>query len=114
MSYVYRHVKVIRVVDGDTVELEIDLGNSIRWRGNFRLFGIDTPEKKQAGYQEAIAFLSNLLAVPLTRVETHKPDKFGRWLVDIFIPTDQGGELHVNTLMIVNGYAKEYFGGKKT
>lgn len=114
MSYVYRHAKVTRIVDGDTVELEIDLGNNIRWQDNFRLFGIDTPEKRQPGYQEAISYLNNLLSVPLTRVETHKPDKFGRWLVDIYIPTDQGGELHINTLMIVNGYAKEYFGGKKT
>lgn len=114
MSYVYRHVKVIRVVDGDTVELDIDLGNSIRWQGNFRLFGIDTPEKNQQGYQEAIAYLNNLLTTPLTRVETYKPDKFGRWLVDLYIPTEQGGELHVNKLMIINNYAKEYFGGKKT
>lgn len=114
MPYLYHNVKVIRVLDGDTVELEIDLGNRIRWRDCFRLMGIDTPERNQPGYAEAARWLRELLEGKISHMETHKPDKFGRWLVDLYIPTEQGGELHVNKLMIINNYAKEYFGGKKT
>lgn len=110
--YEYRHVVIERVIDGDTVALEIDLGNKIHWRDSFRLMGIDTPERGQPGYVEACNYLKRLLLMPLSHVETHKPDKFGRWLVDLYLDTD-GGVLHANKLMVVEGHAKEYFGGKK-
>ena len=113
MSYIYRHVDIIRVVDGDTVDLEIDLGNHTRWRTRFRLMGIDTPERGKPGYREATIHLIDLLGNVIDHVETHKPDKYGRWLIDIYIPTNQGGTLHVNKLMALDGHAKEYFGGKK-
>lgn len=112
MSFIYRHVAVERVIDGDTVVMAIDLGNKITWRDSFRLMGIDTPERGQPGYASATAYLAGLIGVGLSRVTTHKPDKYGRWLADLFIETD-GGELHVNRLMVVEGYAKEYFGGNK-
>lgn len=113
MSYIYRHVLIERIIDGDTVALEIDLGNKIKWRDTFRLMGIDTPERGQPGYLEATEHLRRLLLLPLSRIETHKPDKFGRWLVDLYLDTD-GGDLHVNRLMIVDGHSREYFGGAKT
>lgn len=75
--------------------------------------GIDTPERGQVGYAEATAHLRGLLSIPLTRVETTKPDKYGRWLVDIWVAPTQGGELHVNKMMVIEGHAKEYFGGAK-
>lgn len=112
MTYEYRHVNVISVVDGDTVRLIIDLGNKIHWTDNFRLNGIDTPEKKQLGYEEAKEYLKSLLASGIDRVETHKPDKFGRWLIDIWVH-GVSGILHVNQLMVINGHAKPYFGGAK-
>lgn len=113
MSFIYHNVQVLRVVDGDTVELLIDMGNKIRWQDTFRLMGIDTPERGQSGHKEATIRLIDLLANGLSHIETHKPDKYGRWLVDLYISTMQGGELHVNTLMVIDGYAKAYFGGKK-
>lgn len=112
MSFIYRHCIVERIIDGDSVALEIDMGNAIHWRGKFRLNGIDTPERGQPGYAEAIEHLRRLLLMPISHVETHKPDKFGRWLVDIHIDTD-GGTLHVNRLMIADGHAVEYHGGAK-
>jgi micrococcal nuclease len=113
MSYIYRHVNIVRVIDGDTVVLDIDLGNKIRWRDSFRLNGIDTPERGQPGHKEATIHLIDLLGNTLSRVETHKPDKYGRWLVDLYIHVGQGGDVHVNQLMIVGGHAKPYFGGTK-
>lgn len=113
MSYEYRHVSVERVIDGDTVALAVDLGNKVTWRESFRLMGIDTPEHGQPGAAEATARLTALLAAGLARIETFKPDKFGRWLADIYVNTD-GGELFVNRVMVVEGMAVEYFGGAKT
>lgn len=110
--YQYRHVKADRVVDGDTVELSVDLGNKITWRENFRLNGIDTPEKGQSGYNEAKQHLDDLISAGISRIETFKPDKYGRWLADIYINTS-GGELLINKLMVIDGHAKEYFGGRK-
>lgn len=113
MSYVYRHVTVEQVIDGDTVRLAIDLGNHSWWVDSFRLNGIDTPERGQIGYVEAKVQLINLLAGGVSRIETHKPDKYGRWLVDIYAQVDPSGELHVNRALVVDGFAKEYRGGKK-
>lgn len=112
MTFEYRHVTVVRVIDGDTVELEIDLGNKIAWRDHFRLYGIDTPERGRTGASEATARLSELLSNGLHRVETFKPDKYGRWLAKLSIPTS-GGELCVNDLLVVEGHAVSYFGGVK-
>lgn len=113
MSYVYHHVEIIRVIDGDSAVLEIDLGNKVKWRDNFRLNGIDAPERGQPGHREAMLHLINLLGTELSRVETHKPDKYGRWLVDLYVPGARGGELHANALMVADGHAREYFGGAK-
>lgn len=113
MSYQYFHVKVERVIDGDSVVLVVDLGNKITWRDSFRLLGIDTPERGGQGYAEASAHLEQLLANGLSRIETHRADKYGRWLADLYVSAD-GGEMHVNRLMVAAGHAKAYFGGRKT
>jgi micrococcal nuclease len=114
----YDHVELVRVIDGDTVELAIDMGNSIKWQGKFRLYGIDTPEMHgataQAG-QSARAALTEMLRslVGLTvggidYVETYKPDKYGRWLVTIVC----GGK-NLSGELVARGLAKQYFGGRK-
>lgn len=113
MSYVYRHIEVNRVIDGDSVVLTVDLGNKIKWTDSFRLFGIDTPERGQPGYQEATRRITEMLAHGLSRIETFKPDKYGRWLVDLYVNGEQGGELCVNAKLVAEGHAKPYFGGVK-
>lgn len=112
MTFEYQHVKVIRVVDGDTICLDIDMGNSIWWTANFRLSGIDTPERGQPGYGAATFRVQELVEKGLSRVITHKPDKFGRWLADVYVPVD-GGDMLVNQVLINEGLAKPYFGGVK-
>jgi endonuclease YncB( thermonuclease family) len=112
VSYVYRHVSVDRIVDGDTLVLSIDLGNKIKWTDSFRMNGIDTPERGQPGSVEARTYLTELLAHGVSRVETFKPDKYGRWLADVYVSVF-GGELLVNKELINKGFAVEYFGGTK-
>ncbi len=108
MSYRYEHVKLMRVIDGDTVGLSIDLGNHIIWQASFRLAGINAPERGQPGYDEARKFLWDETKAGLSLVETFKPDKYGRWLAEIYV-----GGVSVNAKMIVAGHAVPYSGGAR-
>lgn len=113
MTYRYRHVELLRVVDGDTLKLEIDMGNRIKWNDNFRLAGIDTPELSTP---EGVAVRSHVIALcaqGLTLVETYKRDKFGRWLADVYFKGDGGTEIHLNRLLLIEGYAVPYAGGAR-
>ena len=111
--YEYENVRLIRVIDGDTVELDIDMGNRIWWRGVFRLAGIDAPETqgrtKPAG-ETAKAYLAKLLEDEISLARTAKPDKYGRWLVQLW--TAKHSE-SLNALMVLRGHAAPYDGGAK-
>lgn len=108
--YTYK-ATVMRWVDGDTVWLRVDLGFRLWMEEDFRLFGIDTPEHNKPGGTEATTF-SKAMAPEGTQVilKSYKdPDKYGRWLADVFVGNDS-----VNTALIASGNAVSYFGGKKT
>ena len=85
--YTYR-AKLIRCVDGDTADLEIDLGFNIFAKIRGRLLGVDTPERGHQDYKKATAMLENLIALQRDEegyftVRTEKTGKYGRWLIDI-------------------------------
>jgi len=119
--YEYR-VKVIKVVDGDTVDVDIDLGFGV-WLKDLRvrIMGIDTPESRTSDKTEKVfglaakARLKELLGkqtILKTQVDKSGEDmkgKFGRILGD-FIGTD--GRL-VTEVMIEEGHCVPYFGGSK-
>lgn len=108
-AYEYRAV-VDRWVDGDTVELTVDLGFHIKVTDHFRLYGIDTPERGRPGAAEAKARANELAPVGAqVLASTSKGDKYGRWLT--IINTATGVE--VNSTLITEGHAKLYFGGTK-
>lgn len=113
-EYIYRG-KVVRVVDGDTIDVQIDLGFGMTYSGRFRLSGIDTAEKNSpdAALREsathAYNYLSRLLTGNEVLIETYKTDKYGRYLAEV----EFNGRL-VNQDMIDLGHAVAYFGGKKT
>jgi micrococcal nuclease len=98
-----------RVVDGDTVDLQIDLGFSMTVKQRVRLAHIDTPERGQDGYDQAKAALIDAVQFKTVRVKTTKPSKYGYYLAEI--STD--GCLSVNSMMIDRGFAKPYEGGAK-
>lgn len=117
-GYTYR-VATCEVLDGDTVRLVVDLGLEVSIRDTFRLAGIDTPEKRGPQAVAAAAATARLKElcqrVPLTvRTEKTKAgearEKFGRYLAHLF-PT--GSLESVNEILIQEGHAKPYFGGKK-
>jgi len=119
--YEYR-VKVRRVVDGDTVDVDIDLGFGV-WLQNerVRLYGIDTPESRTRDKVEkvfgkyAAAYLKEHLGKESTlRTRKDGKGKFGRILGE-FIVYDRGWDAYrsVNEMMIENHIAVAYHGQSK-
>lgn len=119
--YEYR-VHVLRVVDGDTVDVDIDLGFGIWLRKErVRIMGIDTPESRTRDKVEKIFGLAakyklkELLgktAILKTQVNKDGEDmkgKFGRVLGDFVAPDGR----MVTEIMIEEGYCVPYFGGSK-
>lgn len=104
-AYQY-HATLIRCVDGDTVDLEVDLGFYTFARIRFRLAGIDTPERGQPGYREATEYLRSLLEDRPIAVLSTKTGKYGRWLAELF--TDNLENTSVNQAMVEVGHAREY------
>jgi len=124
--YEYR-VNVIKVVDGDTVDVDIDLGFGVWLRNErVRIMGIDTPESRTSDKVEkkfglaAKNRLKQLLgkqAVLRTQVGKGGEDmkgKFGRILGD-FEAYDAKNDRHtmVTEIMIAEGHCVPYFGGSK-
>lgn len=115
--YEYNINEVLKIVDGDTVDILIDVGFDMLRKERVRLNRIDTPEssskditEKQLGL-EAKEYLTNWLKKnKKLRIKTIKDDKYGRILGDIFNET---GEC-INDLLIEKGYAWSYDGGTKT
>jgi len=110
--FIYNNAEVVRVVDGDTVRLKVDVGFRMTYEDNFRLDGIDTPERGEDGFTAASERMTTWLhdEGDVVRVSVTKRDKYGRYLARISsILTDEV----VNDTMISEGFAKEYHGGKK-
>lgn len=109
MTYEY-HATVNRWVDGDTVELTVDLGFHLTYTDHFRLYGIDTAERGRPLAAEAKARANELAPVGAqVLAKTTKGDKYGRWLTIIDLSTG----IEVNSTLVSEGLAKPYFGGTK-
>ena len=118
--YEYRIKKVLKVVDGDTIDVDIDLGFNISYYQRVRLAGIDTPESRTTDKEEKILGLEvknrvkHLIDNANTVViRTEKPDsseKYGRILGWLYL---DGAETSVNHALIADGFAWEYMGDAK-
>jgi micrococcal nuclease len=123
MIYIYK-AELIRVVDGDTVDLIIDLGFDTQRKERFRLYGVDAPEMNTAEGKEAKAWLIGVLGpygaiyVQTIQLETKaKRDKYGRFLAVLYdeLPTlvpIMREPIHpssINAKMIIEGHAKERY-----
>jgi len=119
-------VKVIKVVDGDTVDVDINLGFGV-WLHDerVRIMGIDTPESRTSDKVEdlfgeaAKARLKELMedGGKLITTEDRKGEdmkgKFGRILGDFYVERYEGEKEKVTDIMIEEGHAVAYFGGSK-
>ena len=87
INYKYR-AKVLKVIDGDTVDLMVDCGLFIFHKIRGRLLDVDTPERGEEDFAEATSYLSSLLDEVRDEegniiIETRKTGKYGRWLITI-------------------------------
>jgi micrococcal nuclease len=118
--YEYRVKKVTGVVDGDTIDVDIDLGFNISYSQRVRLAGIDTPESRTKDKAEKVLGLEVkqrlkdiLTNASIVVIRTQKPDsteKYGRVLGWLFV---DGAEKSVNESLIADGYAWGYMGETK-
>jgi micrococcal nuclease len=119
-------VKVIKVVDGDTVDVDINLGFGVTLTDErVRIMGIDTPESRTSDRVEdlfgeaAKARLKELMkhgGKLITTEDKHGEDmkgKFGRILGDFYVERYEGKKERVTDILIEEGHAVAYFGGSK-
>jgi micrococcal nuclease len=125
MIYIYK-ASLVRVVDGDTVDLIIDLGFDTSRHERFRLYGIDAPEIRFEAGKAAKAWLEDAL-MPLEAIYVQtiqlstkaKRDKYGRFLAVLFDDTSDmqaSGPTKtrvcpssINARMVYYGHAKERY-----
>lgn len=117
-AFVYKIARVLRVIDGDTLDVIFDLGFDVQLKQRIRMFGIDTPESRTRDKVEKKFGLASksFLKKVVTEAEevvckTHVADargKFGRVLGEVWCD----GE-NINAKMISEGYAVAYYGENK-
>ena len=111
----YYNCTLDRVIDGDTIDVDIDLGfNVVLSKQRVRLHGIDTPESRTRDLAEkklGLAAKERLkeLCVKKLQLLSLGKGKYGRILG---IPHTENGE-DICKMLISEGHAVEYFGGKK-
>jgi micrococcal nuclease len=120
VMYEYYVRKVENVVDGDTIDVLIDLGFDILFQSRVRLAGIDTPEsrtkdlKEKALGLESKEYLKKALkdakSVVIKTEKMNSTEKFGRILGWIYV---NGDTVSLNDMMINDGYAWGYLGDTK-
>jgi micrococcal nuclease len=120
IMYEYYVRKVENVVDGDTIDVLIDLGFDILFQSRVRLAGIDTPESRTKDIKEKVLGLESkeylkkaLKDAKSVVIKTEKMDsseKYGRILGWVYI---NGDTVSLNDMMINDGYAWGYLGDTK-
>lgn len=107
VSFDYR-ATITNVVDGDTLDVVVDLGFRITIEQRVRLYGINTPERGQPGYDRAKLALAAFVGRD-AKLRTIKPnDKYGRWLAEVYVDDES---LAVRLLDM--GLGVPYFGGAR-
>ena len=122
--YNFRVVEINRVLDGDTIDVTIDLGFDLYKKERVRVAGVDTPEKRTRNLEEKELGIdaTNWLKAKLDGAIIGDDDliirtelvggmgKYGRLLGWLYIGD---GDVSLNEQMIAEGYAWEYDGGTK-
>jgi micrococcal nuclease len=128
-TFVYRIKALERVVDGDTIDVAIDLGFDVCTSQRVRLLGIDTPESRTSDKEEkrfgllskkklkewclkAVASDNDDIEMEIRCPESDSRGKFGRVLAEVWVREDDAWT-NVNKWMCENGYAVPYTGQNK-
>lgn len=103
---------VLHAVDGDTIDVMVDLGFSTYRRCRFRIVGVNTPELRGGTEETKVAaraardYTARLIGQPV-RIVTHRGKSFDRYLADVYFVED-GEEKHLATQLIANGLGEKY------
>jgi len=122
--YNFRVTKINRVVDGDTIDVTIDLGFDLYKKERVRVAGVDTPEKRTRNLEEKALGIDATAWLKTKLEETIKGDeellirtelkggvgKYGRLLGWLYVGD---ADVSLNEQMIIEGYAHAYDGGTK-
>lgn len=118
--YEYHVKKVNNIVDGDTIDVDIDLGFDISFSSRVRLAGIDTPESRTTDkVEKALGLeskeylkkqLKDATSVIIKTEKMNSSEKYGRILGWIYV---DGNTISLNDKMINDGYAWGYLGDTK-
>ena len=119
--YEYRVKQVLKIVDGDTIDVVIDLGFDISFTSRVRLAGIDTPESRTTDAREKILglevkeylkkALDGATDIVIRTEKVDSSEKYGRILGWLFINRQTDS---LNTELVNKGYAWSYDGGTKS
>ena len=121
--YTYK-ISPLKVVDGYTIDAEIDLGFDIKVKKRIRFMGINAPESRTKDLEEKARGLAAkdrvkalLEGCENITLKSHGVGKFGRCLGEIMLDMIDGNQkltlVSLNELLIKEGHAKEYHGGKR-
>ena len=114
--YEYK-ARLERVIDGDTIDVIIDLGFDIHFKQRIRLYGINTPEtrtrdleEKKRGFAAKARLIELIGEFDFFTIQTKidKKGKYGRVLGTIFIPDAFDDWINVNETLLTEGHAVEY------
>lgn len=112
--YHYKIKKFNKIIDGDTVDLDIDLGFNLTISHRVRLKGINTPEtrtkdlvEKEKGLAAKVWLEEQLSREGEWVIETYKEDKYGRILGTLYLV---GDSTTINEWMVNEGIAEPYSG----
>ena len=111
--------RLVRIIDGDTVDAYIDLGFNVSVKKRIRFYGINTPESRTRDKEEkkrglaAKRRLRELFDKNNNKflLKSHGVGKFGRCLGELFF--DEKKEISFQRVLINEGHGVEYFGGKR-
>lgn len=105
------NAQVVKVIDGDTLDLFIDLGFKVGFNTRIRMIGIDTPEKWHPYGKVVKAYLQQILEGNKIFLDVTKKDKYGRYLGVVYL--NKNDEDSVNDRLIEINMAKAYHGASR-
>ena len=122
--YEYKIKTIDHLVDGDTFDCTVDLGFNISHKIRVRMYGINTPESRTRDLEEKARGLESKKRLmelleeksDMLVLATKEKGKYGRYLGTVFADENAGNgeqQKNINRQLIEEGYAVEYFGGKR-
>jgi len=114
--YTYKIKKILKIYDGDTITIEVDLGFGVTKKEKLRLAFIDAPEIRGESRPEGLKsrdWLREVLysaekedKIIIARTIRDRKGKYGRYIAELFLDDTEG--ISINQRMINEGYALVY------